>query len=115
CKVSFVRMSAKFFGTWPFQLESTIAPAAPALAANSTKLWPSKFSPRKATNNSRALSVRESVLTLSITRLPSPDVSEAPASLAILESGSGFMLGKIKTRRDGLQSRVARLGYRRTG
>ena len=32
-------------GRFPFQLESTIAPAAPAFAAASTNLWPSKFSP----------------------------------------------------------------------
>jgi hypothetical protein len=81
--VSFARMSAKFSGTFPFQLESTIAAAAPDIAVASTKLCPSKFSPRNATNNSPRLIVRESVLTLSITTVPVQDESEAPANCAI--------------------------------
>src|ERR1043166_5764164 len=94
-------MSAKFFGASPFQLDSTIAPAAPALAADSTKLWPSKFSPRNATNNSPSLSLRESVLILSIITLPSPDDSETPVNFAIWESERGFIFGK-KSKLDGM-------------
>src|SRR5437667_1266286 len=85
-------MSAKFSVTFPFQLDSTIAPAAPAFAAASTKLCPSKFSPRNATNNSRGLRVRESVLTLSIRTVPSPEEIEASASVAISESVVLFMM-----------------------
>jgi hypothetical protein len=49
----------------------------------STKSWPSKFSPRNATNNSPGLIVRESVLTLLTMTVPSPDDSDAPANCAI--------------------------------
>src|SRR6266436_6795116 len=85
-------MSAKFSGTCPFQLRFTSAPAAPDLAAASTKSCASKFSPCSATNNSLRLIVRESVLILLITTVPSPDSSEAPANCAICESLSGFIL-----------------------
>src|SRR5436305_14453335 len=85
-------MSAKFFGIFPFQLDSTIAPAAPDCAADSTKLWPSKFSPRNATNNSPGLSVRESVVTFLMVTLSSPHEIEPPANRAISESGSGFIV-----------------------
>jgi hypothetical protein len=83
CNVSFARISAKFCGAFAFQLKSTIAPAAPVVATASMKLCPSKFSPRNATNSSPLLIVRESVLTLSITTVPSPDENEPPANCAI--------------------------------
>ena len=60
-----------------------MAPAAPAFAADSTKLCPSKFSPRKATNNSPRFSLRESVLILPIETLLSPEETAAPANSAI--------------------------------
>jgi hypothetical protein len=76
-------MSAKFCETFAFQLKSTIAPAAPVAATASMKLCPSKFSPRNATNSSPRFIVRESVLTLSMTTVPSPDESEPPDNCAI--------------------------------
>src|SRR4029453_8573901 len=110
-------MRAKVSGSLPFQFNSTIAPAAPASAAASTKLCPSKFSPRKAKNNSPRLSVRESVLIFLITAVPSPQERDAPANFAISEIGSGFMAGgsQTKTLLDGPRSRAARLECRRTG
>src|SRR2546430_3386993 len=104
-------MSAKFSGVFPVQLESTTAPAAPAFATDSTKLCASKFSPRKATNNSPCLSVRESVLILSIEVFPCPDETAAPANSAISRIDNRFM----RTPLDGLRSRAARLEYHRTG
>src|SRR4029453_1694788 len=104
-------MSAKFPGIFPVQLESTIAPAAPGFAHESTKLCASKFSPRKATKNSPCLSVRESVLILSIETFPGPDETVAPANSAISEIDNRFM----RTPPDGPRSRAARLEYHRTG
>src|SRR5437588_12994884 len=97
-------MTAKFAGTFPFQLRSTIAPAAPDLATSSTNLWPSKFSPRIATNSSPSLIVRESVLILSTDFLPSPCSSFAPANSAICKIDNGF----IYILRDDFRSRGAR-------
>src|SRR6266480_6857425 len=105
-------MSAKLLGTCPFQLRLTSAPAAPDLAAASTKSCASKFSPCSATNNSPGLIVRESVLILLITTVPSPDSSEAPTNCAICESLSGFI---AKAPRDDPRSRVARFGCHQTG
>ena len=73
-------------------------PAAPAFAADSTKLCPSKFSPRKATNNSPRFSVRESVLTLSTKILPSPAKAADPANSAIFSIGVGFIINNVKDR-----------------
>src|SRR5438874_11750414 len=103
-------MSAKFSGIFPVQLESTIAPAAPAFATDSTKLCASKFSPRKATNNSPCLSVRESVLILSIKVFLCPDETAAPANSAISRIDNRF----IRIPPDDLRSRAARPEYHRT-
>src|SRR5215831_11607080 len=105
-------MSAKFPGTFPFQLRLTSVPAAPNLAAASTKSCASKFSPCNATNNSPGLIVRESVLILLITTVPSPDSSTPPPNCAICESVSGFI---AKAPRDDPRSRGALLEHHQTG
>src|SRR5204862_204915 len=75
-----------------------------------TKLCASKFSPRKATNNSPCLSVRESVLILSIKVFLCPDETAAPANSAISRIDNRF----IRTPPDDLRSRAARPEYHRT-
>src|SRR5438477_13174670 len=64
---------------------ATIAPAAPDFATCSRKLCASKFSPRRATNNSPGLMVRESVLTRSIIASADPRLISAPANSAIFD------------------------------
>src|SRR6267378_1925525 len=89
---------------------ATIAPAAPDFATCSRKLCASKFSPRRATNNSPGLIVRESVLTRSIIVSADPRAISAPANSAIFDRERR----SIKIESADLRVRGAQPGYRQT-